>query len=505
MAILTDVTRCIDCEECVQACKNVNHLGDEKAYGWQRDATDLSSERWTTIVRGPRGRSVRLHCCHCREPACASACPVGALRRSEYGAVTYDAPICMGCRYCMVACPFLMTRHEWTSPTPRVRKCILCFAALLQGCLAEPACTASCRPRRRCSVSATNFWPRRGAASRTPRVPTCRGCGRARGRRHVRPSHLRRRPPHCGLAARPAPGIQVSWLRCGGGRSARGLRKAVEHLAPDDLLAASLGAVRGGVVRVALPHRAGAGVRSGGIRGHRAEAHPSFPQALHASPGAHRHRPVDAAPVLPGDALRHQPQPPSPAVVVADPAGDLLRFGGGAWSGDGDVEECDQLLLFRRYPEWPLLAGLPRAASWVLGGCLRGDGVPSVVGGGPARRRCLGSRSGPRSDRSRGGSRPRRGGPARTGEGSRCGDRTAPSQRDRTRWPPGSGSSSRPFTGRRRGRHLGLVPRRQRRRAVRDLRARAAPGQAGWAGLVRAVSPPHRAGCACHFVRPLPP
>ncbi len=144
MAILTDVTRCIGCEECVAACKRANHLGEDTPYGWQRDATDLSSERWTTLVRGPRGRYVRLHCRHCLEPACASACPVGALHRSEFGAVTYDPEICMGCRYCMVACPFLMTRYEWASPTPRVRKCILCFEAIREGRLAQPACTSSC-------------------------------------------------------------------------------------------------------------------------------------------------------------------------------------------------------------------------------------------------------------------------------------------------------------------------------------------------------------------------
>jgi len=147
MAILTDVSRCIGCEECVQACKRANHLGDDRPYGWQDDATALSAERWTTIVRAPRGRYVRLHCRHCLEPACASACPVGALRRSEWGAVTYDPDICMGCRYCMVACPFLLTRYEWASPTPRVRKCILCFDAIREGRLEEPACTAACPAR----------------------------------------------------------------------------------------------------------------------------------------------------------------------------------------------------------------------------------------------------------------------------------------------------------------------------------------------------------------------
>jgi formate dehydrogenase iron-sulfur subunit len=58
--------------------------------------------------------------------------------------VTYDADICMGCRYCMIACPFLMTRYEWSSANPRVRKCILCHDKVRSGELAQPACTAAC-------------------------------------------------------------------------------------------------------------------------------------------------------------------------------------------------------------------------------------------------------------------------------------------------------------------------------------------------------------------------
>jgi formate dehydrogenase iron-sulfur subunit len=143
IAILTDVTRCIGCEECVVACKETNKTGEDAPWRWQRDPEDLSSSRWTTIVR-TAGRYVRLHCRHCLEPACASACPVGALARTSEGAVAYDASICLGCRYCMIACPFLMTRYEWASAAPRIRKCILCIEKLRSGELSEPACTAAC-------------------------------------------------------------------------------------------------------------------------------------------------------------------------------------------------------------------------------------------------------------------------------------------------------------------------------------------------------------------------
>jgi len=144
MAILTDVSRCIGCEACVSACQKTNDTGQEAAYRWQQSAADLSSNRWTTLARAPKGRFVREHCRHCLDPACAAACPVGALKKSPEGPVVYDASICMGCRYCMVACPFRMTRYEWESPMPRVRKCILCHDKLLSGELKEPACTAAC-------------------------------------------------------------------------------------------------------------------------------------------------------------------------------------------------------------------------------------------------------------------------------------------------------------------------------------------------------------------------
>jgi formate dehydrogenase iron-sulfur subunit len=144
LAILTDVTRCIGCEECVLACRKTNDTGFDAPYSWQQEPDDLSSTRWTTIVNVGNERFARLHCRHCLDPACVAACPVGALQHSAEGAVTYDPEICMGCRYCMLACPFGMTRYEWSSPTPRVRKCILCHTKIKNGELEQPACTAAC-------------------------------------------------------------------------------------------------------------------------------------------------------------------------------------------------------------------------------------------------------------------------------------------------------------------------------------------------------------------------
>jgi len=143
MAILTDVTRCIGCEECVAACRETNHTGADAPHSWQRDPSDLSSSRWTTLVK-TQGRSVRLHCRHCLDPSCAAACPVGALHKTADGPVVYDPDICMGCRYCMMACPFGMTRYEWSSAMPRVRKCILCHESIVAGKLDRPACVAAC-------------------------------------------------------------------------------------------------------------------------------------------------------------------------------------------------------------------------------------------------------------------------------------------------------------------------------------------------------------------------
>jgi ferredoxin len=81
---------------------------------------------------------------HCLDPSCVSACIVGALTKSVDGAVVYNPTICIGCRYCQVACPFEIPAYEFHEPlTPRVRKCEFC-ADRTRGTGANPACASSC-------------------------------------------------------------------------------------------------------------------------------------------------------------------------------------------------------------------------------------------------------------------------------------------------------------------------------------------------------------------------
>jgi formate dehydrogenase iron-sulfur subunit len=79
---------------------------------------------------------------HCLEPACVSVCPVAALQKTAEGPVVYDEKRCIGCRYCMTACPFNIPKYEWESATPLVRKCQMCVERLAQG--EQPACAKAC-------------------------------------------------------------------------------------------------------------------------------------------------------------------------------------------------------------------------------------------------------------------------------------------------------------------------------------------------------------------------
>ena len=71
-AILTDITKCIGCLECVAACKVANELGLDEPHTWQKN-DGLSAVNWTSIIQTREGRFVRKQCRHCLEPACASA------------------------------------------------------------------------------------------------------------------------------------------------------------------------------------------------------------------------------------------------------------------------------------------------------------------------------------------------------------------------------------------------------------------------------------------------
>jgi len=145
-AILTDVTKCIGCEECVKACREYNKLPPERPWRWLSSITDLSSSRWTTIFR-ERGddddRFVRKQCRHCLEPACVEACIVGAIQKTPEGPVIYDPEICIGCRYCMVACPWEIPRYSWEDTVPYIQKCNMCYERVTEEGK-QPACIDAC-------------------------------------------------------------------------------------------------------------------------------------------------------------------------------------------------------------------------------------------------------------------------------------------------------------------------------------------------------------------------
>lgn len=150
--VLHDITRCIGCRKCEAACNKANAL---PAPATPFDNLDVLKERRRTSVEQltivnrfqPTATGSPVHvktqCNHCLEPACASACFVKALRKQETGAVTYDASLCVGCRYCMIACPFNIPAYEYHNPiTPKIVKCTMCHPRLVKGQL--PACVEAC-------------------------------------------------------------------------------------------------------------------------------------------------------------------------------------------------------------------------------------------------------------------------------------------------------------------------------------------------------------------------
>jgi len=152
VGILIDTTKCVGCRQCQVACQTRNNLPPlpEKIPAHTTYPDQLSANAFTHVeffqtggtMSAPVFTSVKRQCMHCAEPACAAVCPVGAIVKTPQGPVTYDAEKCLGCRYCMAACPFNIPKFEWDSANPRIRKCDLCADRLAQGKL--PACVAAC-------------------------------------------------------------------------------------------------------------------------------------------------------------------------------------------------------------------------------------------------------------------------------------------------------------------------------------------------------------------------
>jgi len=162
--MLTDTTKCIGCRACERACNRVNDLpppeqrfADPSVFASERRP---SSDAWTVVnqypspVKGDSPIYCKVQCMHCEEPACVSACLVGALKKTPEGPVIYNEDVCIGCRYCMNACPFNMLSFEYDDPVrPAIRKCIMCYSRIVKDG-GVPACASAC------SIQATLFGKR---------------------------------------------------------------------------------------------------------------------------------------------------------------------------------------------------------------------------------------------------------------------------------------------------------------------------------------------------------
>ena len=163
-----DLRRCVGCEACTIACKQENHTPPGVAY-----AKVIKQE----VGQYPHVRRTFLPilCNHCEKPPCVDVCPVGATwKREEDGIVVVDYNLCIGCRYCMTACPYGARYFDfgdnyygpanefegqpspeygqtWTrqggSPIGNVRKCHFCLHRVARG--EEPACVETCMARAR--------------------------------------------------------------------------------------------------------------------------------------------------------------------------------------------------------------------------------------------------------------------------------------------------------------------------------------------------------------------
>jgi formate dehydrogenase iron-sulfur subunit len=141
--ILVDVTKCTSCGRCVSACVQENGLDRDRADSDLATTRDgLSANRLLSIVQVAEGRYARKSCMHCLTPSCVSACLVGGLSKTPEGPVVYDPEKCIGCRYCMLACPFQIPRYEWERTIPFMVKCSMCSGRIVQGRM--PACVDAC-------------------------------------------------------------------------------------------------------------------------------------------------------------------------------------------------------------------------------------------------------------------------------------------------------------------------------------------------------------------------
>ena len=164
MGVLVDTTHCVGCRNCEWACKTSHDIPADDIETFHnrevfKDFRRPGNDSYTVVNEFPNKKNelipinVKYQCMHCDKPACVSACIVGAFTKQENGAVIWDGSKCIGCRYCMVACPFQVPTFEYEKAIePDVHKCDFCHSRTIEGGI--PACVEIC------PVEALMYGPR---------------------------------------------------------------------------------------------------------------------------------------------------------------------------------------------------------------------------------------------------------------------------------------------------------------------------------------------------------
>ena len=142
--VLIDTTKCVGCQQCQVACQQAHNLPADKT---QRALCAVSPSvvkvvNVSTDPTQPTPKPVKWQCMNCVNPSCVAACTVGALQKRPDGPVVYDSSRCIGCRYCMYACPFGVPTFEWDKQFSLIVKCDGCAERRDQG--KPPACVEAC-------------------------------------------------------------------------------------------------------------------------------------------------------------------------------------------------------------------------------------------------------------------------------------------------------------------------------------------------------------------------
>lgn len=151
--LLTDLTACVGCRSCEEACNKANNLPppdkpfDDKSVFEEKRRP--SPKAYTVVNRYPNPKDKerplyrKVQCNHCNEPSCATACPIHAYTKTREGAVLYNENLCFGCRYCMTACPFYVPSYDyWSALKPKIVKCTMCYNRIKAGGIT--ACAEAC-------------------------------------------------------------------------------------------------------------------------------------------------------------------------------------------------------------------------------------------------------------------------------------------------------------------------------------------------------------------------